>query len=378
MSQSGTPKWWRRSTATLLLAACLAVAVGSFRAPSVAAAPAHAHVTVPVREIKKEVLSETSIDGPAFSSLSDYVPNPNTYPANTYPETAIAWTGTDAYHSLNVTYSLDGFTYSQPKVTLRENSATRPAVLLLRNTSIGTLSSNLIVLAWTGTDANHSLNVMLDVYGARQMVTLSDNSPFSPALAFFKGQVWLAWTGTDPGHSLNVMAMGPNGLTPGQKTILSQQGTGFGSGSAPSLRADMRDNLLLLTWTLLAAPLTIDLAQSSDGLTWATSFSPPPPQTSDSGPDVLTTPGSHAAALPLYYWAWTGTDSLHSLNIAYTSTLASWPAPVVTLDEQGLGGPVLGYSNTLDGGAPNTVTILLAWTGVDSAHHLNVAVIQMG
>ncbi|MGH2517652.1 MAG: hypothetical protein ACRDHP_18535, partial [Ktedonobacterales bacterium] len=211
---------------------------------------------MPVREIAKQVLPETSIDGPAFSSLSDYVPSPQTYPPGTFPATAIAWTGTDPDHSLNVIESGDGFNYSKNKVTLPENSATRPAVLLFDNTTIGTLAPNLVVLAWTGTDANHSLNVMFDVYGARQMLTLNENSFFSPALAYFKGQVWLAWTGTDVNHSLNVMAMGSDGLTPGHKTILS--GAGFSALSGPSVRADMRDNLLLLTWTMVASPQYID------------------------------------------------------------------------------------------------------------------------
>jgi hypothetical protein len=377
MNQSGI-KWRRVPTVTALLAAFLVAGIGAFTASRVAAAPvrAQANASVPVREIAKQVLPETSIDGPAFSSLSDYVPNPQASPPGTYPATAIAWTGTDPAHSLNVIESGDGVTYSKNKVTLQESSATHPAVLLFDNKTIGTLAPNLVVLAWTGTDSNHSLNVMFDVYGARQMITLSDDSFFSPALAYFKGQVWLAWTGTDPGHSLNVMAMGPDGLTPGHKTILS--GANFSASSGPSMRADMRDNLLLLTWTIVASPHYINLAQSSDGAAWATSFSPPPPQTSHSGPDVLAVPGIIPAGLPTDYWTWTGTDPLSSLNIAYTSTLGGWPAPIVTLNEEAFGSPTLGYSNKVGLNAPNAVTILLAWTGIDAAHHLNVAVIQVG
>jgi hypothetical protein len=382
-----TKKWWRiPSTAVVAVCFATALALGAYgvTAPAAGASPVQVHLTsaaasgVPVTEIKKEVLGETSIDGPAFSSLSDYTPDTNTVPPNSYPASAIAWTGTDGHHSLNVVYSLDGFQFNQQKVTLRDNSATRPAVLLFRNTSIGTLAPNLVVLAWTGTDPNHSLNVMFDVYGARQMITLGDNSLHSPALAFFKGQVWLAWTGTDPNHSLNVMAMGPDGLTPGHKTILTGQSSGFSSRSGPALRADARDGLLLLSWSFLSVPAYIDLAQSPDGSSWSTSFSPPPPQLSGSSPDVLSTPGKVPAGLPTDYWTWTGTDPLHSLNIAYTSTLPSWPAPVVTLDEQGFGAPALGFSGKLGLGAANTVTILLAWTGTDASHHLNVAVIQIG
>ena len=387
MSQNfRTKKWWRIGGSTVVavcFAAALVVGAYGVKAPAASASPARAHLTaatsnVPVTEIKKEVLAQTSIDGPAFSSLSDYTPSPNTYPANSYPASVIAWTGTDGYHSLNVVYSLDGFNFNQKQVILHEDSATRPAVLLFQNRTSGTLAPNLVVLAWTGTDPNHSLNVMFDVYGARQMITLPDNSNYSPALAYWKGQIWLAWTGTDPQHSLNVMAMGSNGLTPGQKTILIAQGTGFSSRSGPSLRADAHDNLLLLTWSHLQAPAYIDLAQSSDGFSWKTSFTPPPPQVSGSSPDVLALPGTTAAGLPTDYWTWTGTDPLRSLNVAYTSTLPSWPAPIVTLSEQAFHAPALGYSPKLGVGATNAVKILLAWTGMDAGHHLNVAVIQIG
>jgi hypothetical protein len=388
MSQKFRIKKWWRIPSSMVVAACFAaaLALGAYgvTAPAAGAAPVQALLTtvapsnVPVTEIKKEVLGETSVDGPAFSSLSDYTPSPNTYPPNTYPASVIAWTGTDGYHSLNVVYSLDGFNFNQKKVILHENSATRPAVLLFQNHTSGTLAPNLVVLAWTGTDPNHSLNVMFDVYGARQMITLADNSAHSPALAYFKGQIWLAWTGTDPQRSLNVMAMGPDGLTPGHKTILTGQSADFSSRSGPALRADTADGLLLLSWSFLSVPAYIDLAQSPDGSTWSTSFSPPPPQVSASSPDVLSLPGKTAGGLPDHYWTWTGTDPLRSLNIAYTSTLASWPAPVVTLDEQAFGAPALGYSNKLGLGATNAVKLLLAWTGMDAGHHLNVAVIQIG
>ena len=89
-------------------------------------------------------------------------------------------------------------------------------------------------------------------------------------------------------------------------------------------------------------------------------------------------PGTQPAGLPTYYWSWTGTDPYHSLNLAYTSGLASWPAPIVTLNELGFGGPVIGYSTKMGFGQHNDVMILLAWTGTDPAHHLNVAVIEIG
>lgn len=371
MRKKGCSGW--KPPIGVLLVAVLVVAIGigatvqsSAAAAATSAAPQRAPAAVSFREIAKNVLRETSIDGPAFSSLSDYVP----VQTRTFPVSALAWTGTDAHHSLNVMISTSGLVY-EDKLTLHENSATRPAVLLVHQNN-----ANRVVLAWTGTDAHHSLNVLYDVYGARTKITIGDNSLFSPALAFFNGQIWLAWTGTDVNRSLNVRAMGPQGLTPGPKTILSMQGVSFSSRNGPSLRADMRDHLLLLTWLLLPLPPTIDLAQSSDGVRWTTSFSPPPPQTSVAQPDVMVLPAdSHTTGIPADYWAWTGTDSARSLNLASTSTLNNWPAPVVTLKEQGLGGPELGYVDAFFNGGGHQ--IVLAWTGVDPQHHLNVAILSV-
>jgi hypothetical protein len=378
MSQSEVKKWWIFSATVLALVVSLAVGTWGFTAPRVSAAPngtrAVSH-TEQVQEGGKEVLPETSIDGPAFSSLSDYVPSSQTFPPGTFPATVIAWTGTDTSHSLNVIESGDGITYTKNKITLQEFSDARPAVLLYNNNHIGTLAPNLVVLAWTGTDPNHSLNVLFDVYGARQMVTLGENSFYSPALAYYKGQIWLAWTGTDPNHSLNVMAMGIDGVTPGQKTILS--GPGVSSIRSPSLREDMRDNLLLLTWSMRTSLPYIDLAQSADGVNWTPSFTPPPPQTSMAAPDVLSVPGTLPAGVPTYYWSWAGTDVSHSLNLAFTSTLASWPAPIVTLNEQAFGSPAIGYSNKLGLAQNGNVMILIAWAGTDSAHHLNIAILTI-
>jgi hypothetical protein len=45
----------------------------------------------------------------------------------------------------------------------------------------------------------------------------------------------------------------------------------------------------------------------------------------------------------------------------------------VTLDEQAFGSPALGYSTKLGATPDGAVAILLAWTGVDGSHHLNIA-----
>ena len=61
---------------------------------------------------------------------------------------------------------------------------------------------------------------------------------------------------------------------------------------------------------------------------------------------------------------------LHSLNVIGANSLASWPGAVTTLDEQSANAPALGYTGS---GADE----LLAWTGTDTAHHLNVATFNL-
>jgi hypothetical protein len=296
-------------------------------------------------------LNEESIDGPAFWSIASGEPEPGP----NAPIAVLAWTGTDAAHSLNVMTSTDGINYGN-KITLDEESFTRPSVLLLRQNN-----ANIIVLAWTGTDANHSLNVMYDVYGAQRKITIGDDSNYAPSLAFFQGQVLLAWTGTDINHSLNIKQMGSQGLTDGAKTILSQ----YSSDAQPSIFTDIRDHQLLLTWSYNSSPNWINVASSPDGVNFTEPLAGgPPPQTSNAAPDMMAVSQTIESMYP-YYWTWTGTDPLHSINITATNTLNNWPAPIVTTDQQAFGGPVLGFI-----GQENEV--LIVWTGIDAAHHLNI------
>jgi IS605 OrfB family transposase len=72
------------------------------------------------RLLTKITLPDTSVDGPALSSV--YVPSGTS-------ESALAWTGTDASHQLNVETSSDGLHFAH-KVTLDETSPYRPDVAL--------------------------------------------------------------------------------------------------------------------------------------------------------------------------------------------------------------------------------------------------------
>src|SRR5262249_14655258 len=117
-------------------------------------------------------LPETSIDGPALSSVV------GSFQGKPFTKSVISWTGTDPAHRLNVETSADGLHFRN-KRTLRETSPFRPDV-----TQIGAPAGGNITVAWTGADPNHSLNVLFDVYGTRpkKLTFFGESSIAAPAV----------------------------------------------------------------------------------------------------------------------------------------------------------------------------------------------------
>jgi hypothetical protein len=263
-------------------------------APSARAATALPSSTVPTAptELSKVILPETSPTGPALWTIEGS-PSSSTYNA------VLAWTGTDPAHHVNVRTSGDGQHFG-PKVTLGETAISRPAVAV----SLSSQSfARILILAWTGTDTRHSLNVLFDVFnvtGHRSKRTLVDTSIAGPALVtdrFLAGERFrLAWTGTDPNHSLNVLDLDevctgspPScgnviGLTLGPKRTLPSRLSSF---AGPELTSDifLDQDKVLLTWAQTASS-QLGLADVSP------SVAPPSfvffsPQTADARPSLL-------------------------------------------------------------------------------------------
>lgn len=296
-------------------------------------------------ETTKLVLGDTSLLAPALWTAGKP-------PAAGAPLAVLSWVGTDSARRLNVETSTNGTTFAN-KLTLGDTSIATPSVLVI--------NSKVVVLAWVGTDSAHHLNVMYDVYGSRKKLTLTETSLLPPSLTYFNGQVWLAWTGTNSTHSLNVLPLGPQGLAVGSKTILYS----YSSATAPNLIADAAGSQLLLAWSQLAAPGKLTLAASSNGVNWSLPAGQPSAQTSAAPSSVVaTTIGSSRA----YYWVWAPTSGAHYLSLMNASAISAWSTPV-SFGETAVGGPALGYPGP-------SGTLLLAWTGTDSAHHLNIATIR--
>jgi hypothetical protein len=324
-----------------------AVLVGA-NAPLVGAA---ADVTFAApHQTSKITLPELSIDGPAL-----YTSKPAPGEPGTGLNAVIAWTGTD--HRLNLLTSSDGTHYGN-KLTLNETSFARPAV-------VGGWAG-AIAIAWTGTDANHSLNVMFDVRSAHPTkVTLRhENSMMAPSLEQGGGGVLLAWTGTDRNHSLNVQSLTVPDLKLGPKTTMWNNGT----IANPNLSRDVATGKLLLSWVTPPSG-QIAFASSSDGMSWtaATLIN----EWSANEPSMMGIKGKGDTPARWLAWTGAGSDSAHHVNVQYSTSFPSWPAAgtKVTLGETAFSGPQVGYV----GGDQQ---VLIAWTGTDAAHHLNVAVIS--
>lgn len=316
--------------------------------PARAAPTALAVVFGPPAEGAKVTLDDTSIDGPALWSS----------PTGS-PKAILAWTGTDTQHRLNYMTSTDGLQYANKHI-LADTSPWRPAVTFDSGGRAG-----FIVVAWTGRDAAHTLNVeYIDAFNfaVLQKLTLWGNTSFSaPAIAVFGGgTVALAWT--DQAQTLNVLRISNQRQVLG-KTRLE----GWGSLGTPDLSLDRSTNQLILSWAGLDE--RTGFATSTNAIQWTVPSAPPIQEWTAA---VLGMIGINATNMPIHWLAWSGTlsDSAHHLNAQYTESFPNWvnANSKTTFGETSLGGPALGYLGV-------NRQLLITWTGTDAAHHLNVAVI---
>ena len=154
------------------------------------------------------------------------------------------------------------------------------------------------------------------------------------------------------------------GLHAGQTVTLD-----YHSVSSPSLTVDPGTNRLLLSWSVTSPVDRIQFAVSDFGTSWQTPVSTALDETITAAPSLL---GVASGGLPPYVLSWTGTDVANPLNVRYTNGYPQWPLDdtKTILPETALGAPALGH---LDG----STAMLVAWSGTDAAHHLNVAALAV-
>ncbi len=348
---------WRRFLIALM--ALLAVAGGLSGLMTAARASSQATFGPPT-EKSKVILNETSIDGPAI--MTAYT-----------PQTVLAWTGTDPAHHLNVLISNDGVHYSQ-KLILPETSLWRPAIAFIdsgRGAPYGT-----IVLAWTGTDPAHTLNlafIATPSLTVREKITFwGDTSFTAPAAATINGDinsdVYLAWAGNDSAHTLHILH---HATYPEKNETYTL--TGKNSISRPNLSTDMSSgstNALILSWT--GVNNHIYFANSADRVHWTMPSTSPLARQSAWAPSMIAF--FAVSSMPTYWLAWTGTGTTTTrhLSVQYTQHYPSWndAGSTTTLDETAISSPELAYNGTVR-------QVLIAWAGTDTYHHLNVAIVSI-
>jgi hypothetical protein len=331
----------------------------------------------PPTEGTRVTFNENSIDGPALSGfLMDFPTGfPAGYPRG-FPKSALAWTGTDSLHRLNYLISNDGLHYTN-KHTLNETSLWRPAVALMNGAGFnvnGLVSrGEVLALAWTGDDAAHTLNLeYIDTYDFHliKKITLWGETSFTaPAISFWASPtqpefgVRIAWGGTDPNNTLNTLRFNQNGQISSKQTFW-----GWRTHSRPDLQYfsnNGMDRNAILAWT--GPDLRLHDAQSTDMVHWTLlSDQHPIVEWSNSAPSMIHT----AINIPSYWLAWTGLDAAHSLNVMYTENFPTWQdvQSKTTFHETPLGGPELAYVGV-------TKQVIVAWADNAAPHTLHVAVI---
>lgn len=309
-------------------------------------------------ETSKVILPETSLDGPAL-----WTQRGPSAPVGALA--VLAWTGTDG--RLTFEFTNDGASFFG-RTTLSETSFVRPAVV--RGTGAGGYVAPVAV-AWTGTDPGHHLNLLYVAPGSASLkLTLwQDNSFTSPALEWLDGTtLLLAWAGTDGGHALNVLPVSvtSHGLVAGRKTTLWT----YHSLGQPTIIRDYSvlpvQPRLFLCWSDMTSQ-RITWATSPDAVTWTqqATFT----EWSGSGPSMMGL-NQQLAHMPPYWLGWTGLDASHHVNVLYALDDSTWTTNTVKaiLPETAIGGTAVGFFlSTRD------QQMLVAWTGTDKLHHLNVA-----
>lgn len=354
---------WQRSMRQLaaVLTAVAFFVVGAAGAAN-AASPPHGAATVAAygipHEASKVILPEMSRDGPALWTQR----GPS---APVGPMGVLAWTGTDG--RLNYLFTNDGIHFFGKQI-VNEYSAVRPAVV--RGTGSGGFDAP-VALAWRGADPGHRLNVLYAVTGAPtvKLTLWQDNTFTSPALEWLDSNtLLLVWAGTDSGHALNLLpiTVTSRALTPGAKTILWN----YHSAGQPALINDgsvlPAQPRMFLSWTDMTTN-RITFATSPDSKTWT--LQPAFAEWSGAGPSMMGL-NERLDYMPPYWLGWTGMDTAHHVNVLYASDFSHWTTSNVkaTLPELAVGGTVIGFVLS-----PPDQQMLVAWTGTDTAHHLNVA-----
>ena len=220
-----------------------------------------------------------------------------------------------------------------------------------------------LFVAWTGTNASQNLNVLGSpnggVWNDSNKTVLPETDLQGPALASGNGApLYVAWTGTDQNHHLNIEFSNNGRQFQGKVTL--------GETSLHSPALAYSGNALYLAWTGTDNRVNVATLGASGANFGKILSKVTLDETSAVGP-ALAAVGQHL------YLAWSGTDSQHRLNVIESINGGAVWGSKVTLNETTAFQPAL----TIFGNAAHGM-VYLAWTGSDSAHHLNYLAAPLG
>jgi hypothetical protein len=294
----------------------------------------------------KTILNETAVGGPALVDRGGR-------------DCVLGWSGTDNPSHLNIMISLDGLNWGK-KFTI--HGETTPNALSLTFDPAAPPNGRTF-MAWTGTDAAHSLNVMSSqdpsLRNWSDKHTLWDEHSFSgPVLQAFNGRLILAWTGTD--GRLNVKSSGDLGATWQHKQTLNET-----SPTEPALATF--NGKLILMWCGTDFANKLNFIESSDGgVTWGNVVTLQ--ETSGHHPGMAVDPDG----TPYFCWAGSGNEQLnvmHSETGSINGFMADPNYKRTFRNDSSVNGPCVCQFNG---------RMLIGWTGTDWDHHVNVAQISRG
>ncbi|HEY5004509.1 MAG TPA: hypothetical protein VII61_15205 [Ktedonobacteraceae bacterium] len=262
----------------------------------------------------------------------------NAFNATSY----IGWTGTNMAHNLNL---------------MAYNSTTKvfgPAQMLAETTLAGsgpslTTWNSALYVAWRGTD--NRLNVgqynPANPSHLANKVTLNERSTNAPAIFGWPDHLYLSWRGTD--GRLNIISS-TNGSQFGSKVTYP-----FVIRTSPSLMGS--DNSLFVAWEDMSVSSHIVIASSNDP-SHPTNLTLVVTTTSTS----LLPVGLASAGVPAPFVrvAWCTASDAH-IHVGLFTDTTIIRSPVDTAQTTPYG-PAL-YPNSLP---------LMSWTGTDTVHRINV------
>ena len=176
-----------------------------------------------------------NFQGVTFNQSSAFAPALAVYENTLW----IAWTGTDSNHTLNIaSVPLNGNTSLQAFVVGNNDASSQAPALAVAEVN----SVQQLVIAWTGTDSSHHLNVASSVNVDpsstwSSTITLGQLASSGPSLAVWNGNLYIGWAGTDGNHSLNFAMATANTLSFGGAQQVRSGSTVLGSSNGPSLTA---------------------------------------------------------------------------------------------------------------------------------------------